>query len=292
MKRICLILLFSLSCIHVFSQKEYTIKGQNYQLKTEVEGTWDLLWNIIDGNYRYFLKTEDGEISELNNTKDNKGKYQNEFKSLLNSKSNNTLDTTEAKLTLPSLKKIFNEFNAAQDSTYTYQDEKIKIKSRLGIFAGLTNNPFIDNPDNKFSGLFGAEFELYDDDLAKRHAAFFQLSHVLENDELEYSTPEIALGYRFRFIYSKKFNLHANLKLVTLSFSNSTVSVDEGTSEIISNKKSATSFDAPLIFALGGDFKVSENGYLTLYINEILSVSLENQGNFPMNFALGYKINL
>lgn len=293
MKKFSLILILLLSFSHVFSQKEYTIEGQNYLLKTEVEGSWDLLWNVIDGNYRYFIRTEDGNIDELVNTKDSNGKFQNEFKSLLSRKSSNTANTDELKLTLPSLKNFFNAYNASQDSSYTYHDEKLKIKSRLGVFGGLTNNPFIDNPDDELSGLIGAELELYDDDLAKRHAAFFQFTHVLENDKLEYSTTELALGYRFRFINTKKFNIHANVKLVTLSFSNSTVyTIDEDTSEIISNEKSATSFDAPIIFGLGADFKVSDNGYITFYYNEIISLSLENQGSFPVNFALGYKFNL
>lgn len=155
----------------------------------------------------------------------------------------------------------------------------------------MTNNPFIENPDNTITPLFGAEMELYDNNIAKRHAAFLQLSHVLESGELDYSTTEIALGYRFRFIYTDKFNMHANLKLATLSFSNSSYVVGEGENIEIKNK-SATSFDAPLIFGLGADFKVSDNGFITFYYNELFAVFIENQGNFSTNFALGYKFNL
>lgn len=293
MKKFALLLLLLFYCLNMFSQEEYTVNGKTYQLKTEVEGSWDLLWNIIDGNYRYFVKTEDGNIQELTNTKNANGEYQREFQSLLNSLSDNTLDVSKLNLTLPSLKKAFNQFNSSQDSSYSYQEEKLKIKSRLGFFGGITNNPFVDNPDNKLSPLFGAELELYDNNLAKRHAAFLQLTHVLENNDFEYSITEIALGYRFRFIYSEKFNLHANLKLATLSFSSSTeYYLDEDTQELTSDNKSATSFDAPIIFGIGADFKVSDNGFITFYYNEIESISLENQGNFPINFALGYKFNL
>ena len=83
--------------------------------------------------------------------------------------------------------------------------------------------------------------------------------------------------------------MHANLKLVTLSFSNSTTTLEEGGETV---EKSATSFDAPVIFGLGVDIKISETSFITLYYNELFALSLDNQGNFSTNIALGYKFNL
>lgn len=291
MKKISLILLLFCISFSMFSQKDYTINGETYQLKTEVEGTINLLWNTIDGKYRYFLE-KDTKIVELTNTKDNNNSYKQEYLDTLISFTNSTnADTKNVKLTLPSLKNYINNYNSSLDSNYTYAKNNLKVNTRLGFFGGLTNNPFIENPDNKITPILGAELELYDDNLAKRHAAFLQFSHVLESDELDYSTTEIALGYRFRFINTDKFNLHANLKLATLSFSNSSYVVGEGEDEEVKSK-SATSFDAPVIFGLGADFKVSGNGFITFYYNELFAVSLDNQGNFSTNFALGYKFNL
>lgn len=273
-----------------FSQEEFIVDGQPYQLKTEVDGSWDLLWNVINDQYRYFIKTDNGDIQELTNTKNSTGNYQNEYKIVLNNLSGNTLDTSKLKLTLGSLKQFFNLYNAKNDSDYVLE-EPVKIKSRMGFFGGMTNNPFVDNPDSKFTGLLGTELELYDDKKAKRHAAFLQLTHVFETKDLEFSTTEIALGYRFRFLYSKTFNIHANVKLVTINFTKSKYATGEGATFEI-NKKSETAFDAPLTFGVGADYKISDNGFITFYYNEIVSVSFNNQGNFPMNFALGYKFNL
>ncbi len=293
MKKNALILLLTFYSLGVLSQEYYSVDGQSYLLKKEVDGTWDLLWNVIDGEFRYFLKTDDDTIYELKNTKDINGKFQNEYKLLLNDFSNGTLDTNKIKLTLDSLKQAFDEFNISKDSSYSYTDKKSQITTRLGAFGGLTNHPFIDNPDNKFSGLLGLEFELYDNHDFKRHAGFIQITHAFENKDLEYSITEIALGYRFRFIYTNQFNIHANLKFATLSFSNATNGyVDGATNQIIDQKESSTLFDAPLTLGLGADFKISAKGYITFYYNEIVSVFLENKGNFPLNFALGYKINL
>ena len=46
------------------------------QLKTQIDGKIDLLWNIIDNQYRYFIRTEDGTITELKNTKNADNKFQ------------------------------------------------------------------------------------------------------------------------------------------------------------------------------------------------------------------------
>ena len=289
MKRISLILLLISISFSAFSQKDYTVNGKTYNLKTEVEGSLNLLWNIVDGNYRYFVEN-DNKIEELVNTKNTSGSYQEEYITSLKQFTGSTdINAKSVKLTLPSLRNFINGYNATQDENYSFSEKKLKLNTRLGLFGGITNNPFVENPDNSTTPLFGAELELYDDDKAKRHAAFLQLTHVLENDDINYSVTELALGYRFRFIYSKNFNLHANLKLVTLSFSNSTTTPEEGGEPI---DKSATSFDAPVIFGLGADIKISENGFITLYYNELFALSLDNQGNFSTNLAIGYKFNL
>ena len=289
MKRISLILLLISISFSAFSQKDYTVNGESYKLKTEVEGSLNLLWNIVDGNYRYFIENNN-KIEELVNTKNTSGSYQEEYITSLKQFTGSTdINAKSVKLTLPSLRNFINGYNATQDENYSFSENKLKVNTRLGLFGGITNNPFVDNPDNSTTPLFGAELELYDDDKAKRHAAFLQLTHVLENDDINYSVTELALGYRFRFIYSKNFNLHANLKLVTLSFSNSTTTPEEGGEPI---DKSATSFDAPVIFGLGADIKISENGFITLYYNELFALSLDNQGNFSTNLAIGYKFNL
>lgn len=293
MKKLGLIVFLCCTVSVSFSQKEYKVDGESFQLKTEVEGSIDLLWNVIDGNYRYFVE-KDGEIEELTNTKNNSGSFQEEYLITLKELTGNSeVNSKSVKLILPSLRDFVNQYNASADPNYVITQYKIELKSRLGLFAGVTNNPFIENPDNLTTPLFGAELELYDDNIAKRHATFLQLTHILENDELKYSTTEIALGYRFRFIYSEKFNMHANLKLVTLSFSNSTVTyVDEDTMEEFTEDKSATSFDAPVIFGIGADLKISDNSFITFYYNELFALSLDNQGNFSTNIALGYKFKL
>ena len=282
MKRISLILLLISISFSVFSQKDYSVNGETYNLKTEVEGSLNLLWNIVDGNYRYFVE-KDNNIEELVNTKNDSGSYQEEYITSLKQFTGSTnINPKSVKLTLPSLRNFINGYNTTQDKNYAFSENKLKVNSRLGLFGGITNNPFVKNQDNTTTPLFGAEFELYDNNRAKRHAAFFQLTHITEktlldevNEPNDYSNTEIALGYRFRFIWTEKFNMHGNIKLVTFSFSNS-----------------VTSFDAPVIFGIGADIKISENGFITLYYNELFALSSDNLENFSTNLAIGYKFNL
>lgn len=277
MKKINLILLLFCISFSMFSQKDYIINGETYHLKTEVEGTINLFWNTIDSQYRYFVE-KDHSIIELVNSKSASKNYQEEYISTLKDLTGDFgINSKSVKLTLPSLKQFINQYNASVDSNYSYTEDKIKLKSRLGAFGGITNNPFVENSENKTTPLLGVELELFDDNIAKRHALFFQLTHVTEKTLLDdedvpndYSATELALGYRFRFIYTDKFNMHANLKLVTLN----------------------SEFDAPLIFGLGSDIKISDNSFITLYYNDLYSLRLDNQGNFSTNIAIGYKFNL
>ena len=162
---------------------------------------------------------------------------------------------------------------------------------RLGVFGGLTNNPFITNPDNLTTPLFGGELEVLDANLVSRHAAFFQAKHVLEQDELQYSTTELALGYRFRAINKAKFSLYANVKFATLNFSN-VVITSANNGSVTTEEFNDTAFDVPLIFGIGADIRISENSFITVAYNELFAIFLDNQGNFSQDFAVGYKFNL
>ncbi|MCK8479317.1 outer membrane beta-barrel protein [Psychroserpens algicola] len=283
---ICLVLSFSF----LEAQDTYIVNGEQLELKKEVDGKLDLFWNIIDGNYRYFVKSESSAIMELTNTKKD-GKFQEEYKTLLNELTNATMSAKRLNLTLFSLKEFVDSYNSSVDSSYQSTVKRNKLMFRLGVFGGITNSPFVSNPDNLTTPFFGGELEVLDVNQISRHAAFLQVKHVLEQDELQYSTTELALGYRFRFINKAKFSLYGNVKFATLNFSNVTITTeDNGT--ITTENFNDTSFDAPLIFGVGADIRVSENSFITLGYNELFALFLDNQGNFSTDFSIGYKFNL
>ncbi|WP_400076387.1 hypothetical protein [Winogradskyella sp. R77965] len=287
MKKTLLIILLCFAFQANYGQENYTIDGKTLKLKTELEGKLDLLWNIIDGQYRYFVRTENGTITELKNTKDSKKNYLEEYKTTLSSLTNGM--TTEAlKLTTYSLKNYIDKYNASVDQSYTSIKTERKVQLRLGFSAGITNHPFVGNPDNVKVPLIGAELEIYEASTLPRHSGFMQVRHTFDADDFNYSTNELSLGYRYRIINKSCFSIYGQLKLATLNFTSSSFK-DENNTQISSNK---TAFDVPLIFGIGSDIKVGKNSFITLIYGELFAINFDNQGNFSTDIALGYKFNL
>ncbi|WP_431156730.1 hypothetical protein [Winogradskyella poriferorum] len=287
MKNILTALLFCMAFQLNYAQETYTLQDENLELKTELEGKLDLLWNTFDGVYRYFVRTDNGDIIELKNTKGSNNKYQEEYKTVL-SKLTNGSNTKKLKLTVYDLKKFLDAYNQTADSSYVSVERERKIDFRLGFSGGITNNPFVSNPDNTISPLIGAELEIFESQTLPRHSGFLQARHAFESDAFKYSATEFSLGYRYRFVNSSKFALYGQVKFATLNFTNSTViGSTNNTLEI-----SETAFDLPLIFGIGSDIKVSENGFITIIYGELFSVFLDNQDNFSTDISIGYKFNL
>ena len=291
MKKI--ILLFSILAISsvAFAQQTYTVGNETLELKTEAEGNLDLLWNTINEQYRYFIKTDDGKIAELKNTKGANNKYQEEYKKVLADLT--SMDVSKVNLTTYSLKSFIDEYNSTTDTNYVASNPKSKVNLRLGVFGGVTNSPFNTNPNNQKTALFGTELEAVSDNEDSGHAGFINVRHTTESDEFKYSATQIALGYRYRFINKANFNIYAQTKFATYTSSKSTstfVDPDDATA-FITVEDSASGFDAPFIFGLGADIKLG-NGYLTLVYDSIFAAFLDNEDNFPVDFAIGYKFNL
>jgi len=292
MRKIIFLLLFILFCFSASAQKQYTINGETLELKTEVTGTIDLFWNIIDHEYRYFVR-KDNVITELVNTRGNNNKFQEEYKTTLSELTKDSgLNTSDVKLTLYDLGNFINKYNASQDSNYIIASKEAIIKSRLLVFGGVTNSPFINNPDNINNPQFGAEIEVFEGNILPRHTLFFEIKHVLNNDEFKYSTTQLSLGYRFRFINTEKFILYANMVFGTYNFSKNTLSFINEADAIITEEITNNGFDAPFAFGIGADFKITPNSFITLNYNELFALFVDSQDNFSTNVALGYKFNL
>ncbi|MEO8933281.1 MAG: hypothetical protein ABI295_03155 [Xanthomarina sp.] len=295
MRIIIFILLLSLSFTSLKAQETYNINDEILQLKTEVEGNLDLLWNTFDGQYRYFVKTKDGFLQELINTKNPETKkYQEEYKIILNALTQEYgLTAEKVKLTLASLKDYINMYNSTSDLSFNYEP-RAKVQSRLGVFGGLTNQPFVNNPNNTSVPFFGAEFEVYSDKRLERHAGYFNLRTALEAADFKYSSTQLGLGYRYRFINKDNFSIYGNLTFVTYTFHNQTVSYEDtaNSGTFISKKQSESNLEAPFVFGLGSDIKVIKNGYITLSYENLVALLTKNKGNFPIDFAVGFKFNL
>ncbi len=287
MKRVVLLIFSLLLTYGIHAQEVYTVDGEEYVLKLDVDGVLDLLWNGFDGEFRYFVR-KDGQISELLNTRGEDGKYQQQYKGLLAelTKGSN-LSTDKTKFTLYSLRQFVLDYNSQVDPNFQIEDEKAGLQTRMLLFGGLTNSPFVTNPGNDLNALVGIEFEVTKNIDRPRHAILFQARNTFESSDFPYSIFELGLGYRFRFVSQPKFNLFVTVIGATYSFRTSDFEVD---GEVIGI--SGSGLDAPIIFGIGSDIRLGEKSFLTLVYDELIAISIENQGNFPTHFAIGYKLIL
>lgn len=274
-----------------FSQQSYTINNETIELKTAIEGNLDLLWTIDNGTYRYFVRTESGNIQELVNTKDgDTRKYQEEYKTVLkNLTEGYGVSTENVNLTLYSLENFFNTYNATTDLNYNFEP-RAKLQTRLGAFGGITNQPLVENPNNTSVPFFGLEFEFFEATRLQRHALFFHFRHALEADDFKYTATQIAIGYRYRFINKDRFNVYGNLKLVTYDFGQATYT--SSIPGVETYDESFSNIDVPFILGFGADFRVTKNGFITFAYHDIYALFTDNSDNFPIDFTLGFKMNL
>ncbi|ARV10057.1 hypothetical protein BTO05_10570 [Winogradskyella sp. PC-19] len=291
MKKIIIIYVFLAFASIGFAQKIYTVKGEKLELKTEVDGKLDLLWTVTDGQYRYFVRTSDGTITELKSTKGEGRTYNKEYIVVLkNLTSDNSADAV--KLTTGSLKRFIDKYNKSADINYNIQDRNLKVNFRLTLFGGVTNHPLVENlNDNSSYPQLAAELELFGDTDNPMHSGLLQVRNTFGSDG-DYKSLEFSLGYRFRFIRKNSFNIYAQTRFATFNSFSVDIIDPNPANNSVDIRQNETEFDVPFIFGIGTDIKVSDNGYISILYDRFFAFGLENSDNFPADFMVGYKFNL
>jgi len=279
-----------LFAVSMTAQEQIVVDGKTYSVFKETSGTIDLLYTRLDGEFRYFAR-KGNSITELKNTKQN-GKYQDEYRTDLKMlTADENLAVEDVNLTVPSLKTFFDNYNAFKDPNYAAKENNVKIITRLGAFAGVTNNVYFLNPENKLAPQVGIDFELAMEKMLKRHAVVVQFAQQFASSGYDFSFTEFSLNYRFKFIKSKKFDVFVNTKFASYVHLSRDITVtnDNGTTTNFSGK--GGDLRVPGSFGLGADIALGK-GYLTLNYNDIVSLGLENNGEFPVNLTVGYKVGI
>lgn len=288
------LLVFLIFTTHLFAQKTYTVEGNLIELKTEIEGPLTLLWNTTDGNYRYFVKKEE-TVTELKNTKID-GDYQEEYKAELQKQtSDSSLKVDKLKFTKASLSSFVNDYNKSKDPNYVDNEKSLKLKTRLGAFIGVSNSVYSANPNNEMLPTMGADFEIVDNNLFKRHSLVVRFKQTFENSDYKYSASQFSLNYRFKFVKKEKLDVFINTKLASYNYINEPLFDENGMPKLDENGDliidTESSFTALLNFGVGADYALG-NGYLTFMYNDFVSIFQESNSEFPLDFSLGYKFNL
>ncbi|RED45710.1 hypothetical protein [Seonamhaeicola aphaedonensis] len=289
MKKFILFSIFFMTYISIATgQEQVTVNKESLYLKLEAKGELDLLSLKTKDTIRLFVRDKNSNIQELLNTKKNDNSFNKEYKTVL------TTLTKDSGMSMEnvgygrySLKQFIKAYNSNGTRRYTYTDEKVLAQTRLGLFAGMTNHPFMENPNNNKTPFFSIELEVFEKKPLPMQSGFFSISHALKNDDYKFVSTVLAIGHRLRFVNKEKINIYTNLNLATYTFSKETIEVDDQT---ITEKNSA--FRVPFSLGVGSDIKVSENSFVSLIYNELFAVFASNSNHFPVNFAAGYKFNL
>lgn len=290
MKKIKIILagFFLCMAIPMAAQETFIINNDTLELRKEVQGPLSLYWTEKDHRYRYFVQKGD-RLVELRNVNGNQ-----EFKEQLNRLTADTkIKTRDVQFVLYSLRHFVNTYNSLIQEDYIFNEATDDIQQRIALFVGLSNNIYTENPENILAPVVGLEYEFYDPNLAPRHSAFLQLRQSFKQDDYRYSSTALSLNYRFKALYFRSFDLHIDARLATVYYSEETTTITNGEGEIIAvNEDSGFTFAAPLSFGIGSDIKITSNGFITVGYNDIFALVWESNGNFPLDFTIGYKYNL
>lgn len=283
-------LLFFVFSSPLQAQQTYTVDGTPYTLNTEVEGPLTLLWNTINSEYLYFVKKGD-EIVALKNTKVD-GKYQEEYKQTLSKLTGDGLSSTsKVKLTLSSLKSFFIDYNKQVDPNFKLEEDSIKLKTRLGAYAGITNSIYTANPTNALQPVIGIDFEIFEENNLKRHSMVLRFKQTFESSDHKYSASQVSFNYRFKFIKKAKIDVFINTKFAAYTYSNKEFFLIDNSGNPLLIEDSSGTFQALALFGLGMDYALG-NGYLTFNYNDIVGLGLDSNGEFPIDFTVGYKFSL
>ncbi|WP_115461071.1 hypothetical protein [Winogradskyella aurantiaca] len=285
MKKLLIALFLLLNFITLSAQKQTQIEGFDVTLKKVSEGTIDLYWCFVQRNYYYFVETASGDLVQLHETVEEVNFYKAKLSALTGGFGN----TNELFFDLKSLQKYIDEYNASQDPNYSSYKVPSRVKWYAMPFAGITNNPFVSNPDNISNPQLGLDIEFSGNVPDHKHAGFLQVRHAFRSNKFDYQTTEFNIGYRFRFLRRERLKLFAQVKVATLNI-NEVVLEDEETGAPI--KISNNAINSPFIIGLGGDVKVGKDSYVTFMYSEIVALFFDYQGNFPIDFVIGYKFRL
>lgn len=288
--RLFLIMLLLCSATKMTGQEIYIIERDTLELQREVKGPLSLFWNLKDTDYRYFVQKEDRLVELKDSLIDGKLQFREQLAKMT---SDADLKTGDVKFFLYSLKHFVNSYNSLIQEGYEFNEASSNIKQRLGLFVGLSNNKYTENPDNVLSPIAGLEYEFYDPNLAPRHSAFLQLRQSFKRKDYKYSSTQLSINYRFRALYFDGWDVHIDTELATFLYSDDKVNIRDDNGEVVAIKDdSGFSFTAPFSFGIGSDIRITDNSFISLSYNDFFAIVLDGNGSFPVDFTVGLKYNL
>lgn len=284
-------LIFFLFSASSFAQEVFIIEGDTLNLKREVNGNLRLYYNqSIDSTMRFFLQ-KGSRMSEL---KEESLDGIPQFRIQLDTFTEDSpVSTRGVPFSLSGLKDFVITYNSRVEDRGSDDEETEGIQMRIGFFTGLSNKVYVDNPDNILVPIVGLGFEIFDPKFAPRHSGLLHLRHSFEQDDFSYSATELSVNYRFRLFDFSNVSIHIDTELATLLYFQEEVAIVDQEGQLRDIRKDdGFSLETPFSFGVGSDIKVTDNSFITLGYNDVVTIFLDSNGNFPIDFTIGYKYRL
>ncbi|MGO1751159.1 MAG: hypothetical protein ACTHYV_01590 [Psychroflexus sp.] len=275
MKLIYTFCLFFLICI-ASAQNKITVDQKTYDVKLLEDGELSLYSEHTTGDRLYIMSYEGKNVLlEKNN-------FHQKIQTLLN----RSLSMRSVNYRTRSLVIFTERFNHRVD------DKVDKLSLGLSVFGGISNQFLFTNPNNEKYGVAGAELELSNRKMFRRHSLFFQFNQTINTTDYDFNLSQLTLNYRFRFIDTKYFYAAANVEFFSLnyvSFENSYYNQDE---ELVVEDEETTALDTPISFGASLNFNLSKVTTIFVSYNDFVALGVNDNGETPLDFSLGLRFAL
>ena len=111
--------------------------------------------------------------------------------------------------------------------------------------------------------------------------------HILGNNDYDFSSTQLSLNYRFKFVKNETFDIYLNTKIADYVYISQDINVEPD----LKISDSGGDFQAPFGIGVGADIALG-NGYLTFLYQDIFALNLNDNGEFSIDLVVGYKWNL
>ncbi|QSS96249.1 hypothetical protein [Psychroflexus sp. ALD_RP9] len=281
-----LLIFLALNCFLLsFSQENQTIEGENYNLKTLVDGELSLYANVNGDKNTFFISFKD-QFEKI--TKNN---YKVKYKQLIGHEFESKIN--QLNFRLRALITFTKQYNL------NFKKENNGYLVRLGVFGGVSNTFLFNKPngltndfnDERFTVL-GAELEFFSLNNYKRHSLFLQLRQTLDQPDVNFSLTQFTINHRFKFINSKKFNMFLETEFISLDFVKFDDVYEENDGSIITNDESSVALETPFSFGIGMAYQIAPTVQVAVNYNDFYALAVEDNGETPVDFTLSLKFTL
>lgn len=258
------------------AQNKITIDQKTYDVKLLQEGELSLYSEKTTGDHLYIMSYKDENVLLQKNN------YRQQIQTLLD----RSLSMRSISFRTRSLVIFTERFNHRVD------DKVDKLSLGLSVYGGVSNQFLFTNPNNEKYVVAGAELELSNRKMFRRHSLFFQFNQTINTTDYDFNLSQLTLNYRFRFIDTKYFYAAANVELFSLnyvSFENSYYNQDD---ELVVEDEETTALDTPISFGASLNFNLSKVTTIFVSYNDFVALGVNDNGETPLDFSLGLRFAL